>query len=229
MVYVAVLLGESPYGVGEGIVLDDVRRDIEHRCLVDGRAEGRVEQRRVLRDVRGIHCGKQVADCLRGFVEGEGLRGDLVAWGVASEHGKGDCGEAAELGLDPLGEAVPVQCADGAWEQWQPVCVCRRPGACRDGPKGQPDDEHAFRRAQVGSEGDKAFHPAAVSAAYFLVGLPEIGQGGSASFGTGCLGVVLRCHGLGVVLVEGGFDVVGEPLVPGDGQQVLKGRASVGG
>ncbi|MFE7355480.1 hypothetical protein ACFU8Q_20330 [Streptomyces sp. NPDC057543] len=50
-----------------------------------------------------------------------------------------------------------------------------------------------------------------------------------ASFGTGCLGVVLRCHGLGVVLVEGGFDVVGEPLVPGDGQQVLKGRASVGG
>lgn len=72
---VAVLLGESPYSVGEGIVLDDVRRDIEHRCLVNGRAEGCVEQRRVFRDVRGIHWGKQAADCLGGFVEGEGLGG----------------------------------------------------------------------------------------------------------------------------------------------------------
>ncbi|MFJ6320758.1 hypothetical protein ACIQJW_32250 [Streptomyces californicus] len=70
--YVAPFLGEGPYGVGEGIVLDDVRRDIEHGGLVDGRAEGCVEQRRVLRDVRRVHCGKQVADCLGGFVEGDG-------------------------------------------------------------------------------------------------------------------------------------------------------------
>lgn len=82
----------------------------------------------------------------------------------------------------------------------------------------------------MGSEGDEALHPAPVSTANFLVRLPEVGKGGGAArFGTGCLGVVLCRHGLRGVIVEGGFDVVGEPLVPGDGQQVLKGRADVGG
>ncbi|MFJ6320759.1 hypothetical protein ACIQJW_32255 [Streptomyces californicus] len=149
---------------------------------------------------------------------------------MAAEHGEGDCGEATDLGLDPLGKIVSVKCADGPGEQREPVGVCRRPSASRDGPQGQPDDEHALGRAQVGSEGDEALHPAPVSTADFLVGLPKVGQGGGAArFGIDCLAVVLCRHALGVVIIEGGVDVVGEPLVPGDGQQILKRRADVGG
>ncbi|WP_017240753.1 hypothetical protein [Streptomyces sp. SS] len=133
---------------------------------------------------------------------------------MAPQHGEGDRGEAADLGLDPRGEILAGERAHRAGERRRPALVTRRPGPRRDGPQGQPDDEHALRRTRFGSEGDDALHQAPIPAADLPVGLPEVGQCGGVRSRPARAGVVFRRHVLGVVLVEA--------LVPGDRQQVLE-------